>query len=102
MQRSRPWEDLTSETRAEAEANVDKRKRYRQILAVLGDKELTAKEIAVRMCHEGYIPTDERNFAAPRLTEMSHKGIVEPVGKKRCRYTGKTVSVYRRIKGEEL
>lgn len=55
----------------------------------------TAKEIAVEMKKRGDIPTDERNFTAPRLTELSIKGIVEPIGKKKCSYTGKTVSVYK-------
>ena len=55
---------------------------------------MTAKEIAVEMFNRGYIPTSERNFAAPRLTELSRNGVVEPVGKQRCKYTGKTVCVY--------
>ena len=43
---------------------------------------------------KGYIPTSERNFTAPRLTELSKMGVVEPIGKKMCQYTGKTVAVY--------
>ena len=64
-------------------------------LEILTGKEMTAKEIAVEMYKKGYIPSDERNFTAPRLTELSIKGIVEPVEKKKCQYTGKTVSVYK-------
>lgn len=87
---------VTPSTRGEAQASVDKQKRYKQILEILeGGRELTAKEIAVEMQQKGYIPTSERNFTAPRLTELTHKGIIEPVGKKRCRYTGKTVAVYK-------
>ena len=56
--------------------------------------EMTAKEIAVRMNEKGYIPTTERNFTAPRLTEMSQLGIVEPIGKKICKYTKHKVTVY--------
>lgn len=41
--------------------------------------------------------TDERNFSAPRLTELAQKGVVDVIGKKRCEYTGKTVGVYERI-----
>ena len=55
---------------------------------------MSAKEIAVEMLKKGYIPTSERNFTAPRLTELSQIGIVEPYGKKICQYTRKTVSVY--------
>lgn len=87
---------ITYENRNLANESVDKQLRYMQILGVLDEgKEMTAKEIAVEMKKRGYIPTDERNFTAPRLTELSIRGIVEPVGKKRCTYTGKTVSVYR-------
>ena len=85
----------TFETRHEAHESVDKQKRYKQIIEVLEGKKLTAKEVAVEMCNRGYIPTNERNFAAPRLTELSIKGVVEPIGKVRCEYTGKKVAVYK-------
>ena len=87
---------VTSETRGEANDKIDRKQRYEQILEVLGNECLTAKEIAVRMAEKGYIPTSERNFTAPRLTELSKEGIVEPIGKKKCEYTGKSVAVYRR------
>ena len=88
-------EITTLDTRSEAHETVDKAKRYSQIIECLSETpEMTAKEIAVRMMQRGYIPTSERNFTAPRLTEMSHRGIVEPVGKKKCGYTGRMVAVY--------
>ena len=87
---------ITYENRNLANESVDKQLRYMQILGILDEgKEMTAKEIAVEMKKRGYIPTDERNFTAPRLTELSIRGIVEPIGKKKCTYTGKTVSVYK-------
>ena len=90
-----PGEIPTLETRSEAYEAVDKKKRYKQIIEILqSGKEMTAKEIAVELCNKGYIPTSERNFTAPRLTELSKCGVVEPVGKQRCKYTGKTVCVY--------
>lgn len=87
----------TLETRGESYCLADKRKRYSQIIECLteqGNLGLTAKECAVVMMQKGYIPTSERNFTAPRLTELSKNGIVEPIGKKVCTYTGKTVAVY--------
>ncbi len=86
---------ITYETRSESYEKVDKALRYSQILEILTGKEMTAKEIAVEMYKKGYIPSDERNFTAPRLTELSIKGIVEPIEKKKCQYTGKKVSVYK-------
>ena len=87
---------VTLETRSLSETKVDKKRRYSQILEILaGGKEMTAKEIAVEMWNRGYIPTSERNFTAPRLTEMSQKGIVEPIGKQLCQWTHKMVAVYK-------
>lgn len=94
----RVGETVTPDTRGEAYEAVDKETRYKQILEILDGEQLTAKEIAVIMCQKGYTPTDERNYTAPRLTELSQVGIVEPIGKKRCQYTGKTVAVYARCK----
>ena len=87
---------ITFETRREALESVDKNKRYKEILEVLGNNEMTAKEIAVEMENRGYIPTSERNFVSPRLTEMSIDGRVEPTGKRKCSFTGRTVTTYRK------
>jgi hypothetical protein len=87
-------ENTTFDTRSESHEKVDKQKRYRQILEILNGHELSAKEIADIMYQKGLIPTNERNFTAPRLTEMAEKGKVEPVGKKVCQWTGKKVAVY--------
>ena len=79
----------------DAYQSIDKEKRYRQIKEILNElKQATAKEIAVVMYKKGYIPISERNFSAPRLTELRKKGVVEVAKKKRCSYTGKTVAVY--------
>lgn len=93
----RAGEIPTFDTRAEANEKVDRKKRYRQIIGIMKEYELklTAKEIAVIMHEKGFTPTAERNFAAPRLTELSKAGIVEPCGKTICRYTGKKVAVYK-------
>ncbi len=95
----RAGEIPTFDTRAEANDKVDRKKRYRQIIGIMKEYEwfakLTAKDIAVIMHEKGFTPTAERNFAAPRLTELSKAGIVEPCGKTICRYTGKKVAVYR-------
>lgn len=95
MIKRRSGEITTFDTRSEANETIDKVRRYSQIIECLRERqEMTAKEIAVRMYEKGYIPTTERNFTAPRLTEMSQRGIVEPVGKKKCIFTGRMVAVY--------
>ena len=97
IEERRPGEYVPYETRGESNETVDRQDRYRQITECLTEANgtpLTAKEIAVMMYKKGWIPTSERNFTAPRLTEMSDKGVVEPVRKKKCQFTGKTVAVY--------
>jgi repressor of nif and glnA expression len=94
MERRQPGETPTLEARHEAEKKVDKNKRYKQIMAILDGSEMTAKEISEEMCRRGYTPTGERNHSAPRLTELSEKGLVEPIGKKKCLWTGRSVTVY--------
>lgn len=91
-----PGELTTLETRAAANEEVDRNLRYRQIIEVLSGAPLglTAKEIAVVMQRRGEIPTSERNFTAPRLTELGKRGTVEPLGKTICRYTGRRVTVW--------
>lgn len=86
---------ITLETRRESNENVDKQKRYKQIIEVLNGKEMTAKEIAVEMYKRKYIPTTERNFSSPRITELLNAGVIECVGKKKCQYSNKTVSVFK-------
>lgn len=73
-----------------------KKKRYEQILNRLSNREMTAKEIAVEMFELGMIASTERNYTAPRLTELEQMGYVEAIGKKKCEWTGKMVAVYRR------
>ena len=95
MEKRRAGEMTTLDTRGESHEKVNKIKRYSQIIECLRkNAEMTAKEIAVSMNEKGYIPTTERNFTAPRLTEMSQLGIVEPIGKKTCKYTKHKVTVY--------
>ena len=70
--------------------------RYEQRLACM-DKPKTAKEIAVELFELGIIPSTERNYVSPRLTELEKRGIVKAFKKKKCQYTGKTVAVYERV-----
>lgn len=91
----RPGEYPPFETRAEANETVNRQERYRQIVECLREKpNQTAKELASSMLAKRFIPYCDRNFTAPRLTELTQKGVVEPVGKRVCKWTGKMVTVY--------
>lgn len=74
---------------------VDKQKRYAQIREILSEhRELTAKEVATKMMEKGYVPTNERNWSAPRLTEMYQAGELVLTGKKKDHATNKWVWMY--------
>ena len=47
------------------------------------------------MFKKGYTTSNDRNNSSPRLTELCISGDVEVIGKVKCEFTGKTVSVYK-------
>ena len=91
-----PGQNPLLETRGEAEQKVNKKNHYFHIIEILNDTgvPMTAKEIAVEMKNRGYSNTDERNVSAPRITEMLQNGLLDCVGKKKCKYTNTEVGVF--------
>lgn len=90
-------DNITKETRRESYQAVLTTLTARQeiVLRILADGGgMSAQEVAAELHRRGVTPTDERNFAAPRLTELAEKGLVKPVGKKICGKTGRRVSVW--------
>lgn len=73
---------------------LKKKIRYEQILDRLMTGVKTAKEVAVELFELELIPSTERNYTAPRLTELEKMGLVKAINKKKCQYTGKKVAVY--------
>lgn len=88
---------ITTETRQMSFEDIQNKAkiRYIQILSRLNEPK-TAKELAVELFELGFIPSTERNYTAPRLTELERMGYVRAIDKKKCEYTGKTVAVYER------
>ena len=93
---------ITEETRRESHEAVKPTAGQRRavILNILGDREMTANEIAETLYAKGITPFYERNFAAPRLTELKAEGKVKTVGKKLCPKTGRKIAVWKRIDDE--
>ena len=91
--------EITKETRQLSFDDIKEKKkiRYEQIIDILDNKEMTAKEIAVEMYKRGLTDSAERNYSQPRLSELAYLGIVKVVGKKICQYTNKKVAVYKLI-----
>jgi len=87
---------ITHETRRGSYEDIKskRKRRYDDILYILSFGEKTAKEIAVAMYNLEMIPGAERNYTAPRLTELEKMGYVMVVGKKQCQWTCKKVAMY--------
>jgi hypothetical protein len=62
---------------------------------------MTAREVANKLYSLGVTSIIERNFAAPRLTELRDQGKIETIGKIKCPETGRNVAVWA-IKREAL
>lgn len=88
----------TTETRRAAyEAVLPKReKRSRLILEVLGEREMTASELTEELVTRGEIKYYDRNFVAPRLTELKQIGILEVVGRRKGTRSDKKEAVWAR------
>ena len=90
---------ITQETRRESYEAVKPTTQQRRviILDILGDQSMTATEIAEMLYVRGVTPFYERNFAAPRLTELKAEGKVKTVGKRLCGKTGRKIAVWKRV-----
>lgn len=82
---------IEKETRIESLHKVDKKRRCFQIREVLSNSKdgMTAREISKVL---GF---SERNYVAPRLTEMKIRGEVEVIGKSYDYETDRMVAVYK-------
>ena len=97
-------ENITKEPRRESYQAVlsTLTERQKTVLTILKESgDMTAQEIAAELHRRGITPTDERNFAALRLTELADKGLVQAVGKKICGKTGRKVSVWSAVRGNK-
>ena len=86
----------TKETRRRSyDAVLPKRAaRCRLILETLGDRELTASEITEELVAAGRIPYFNRNYVAPRLTELKEIGILTTVGRRKATRSDATEAVF--------
>lgn len=91
---------ITKETRRESYSVIKplSPSRRQLILDILSDQQMTAQDIAEALYFQGHVPKIERNFAAPRLTELEKRGKVRAIGKKICPRTGRKVAIWEAIK----
>lgn len=90
--------EITMQTRREAYDAVKPKigKRAQLILDTLGNGEATVSEITAALLGAGAIQYYNRNFVAPRLTELKEQGLVETCGRREALYTGTTEAVWRK------
>ena len=82
--------EITKETRLSSYITRPANKRQMMILQALGDREMTARQIAVEL---GFT---DLNAVKPRLTELKKAGKIETTKKAYDMTTGKWVAMWRR------
>lgn len=89
---------ITKQTRRDSyDAILPKcKKRSRLILDTLGDRHMTASEITEELVAAGKIPYFNRNYVAPRLTELKDMDIIETVGRRKATRSNATEAVWAR------
>lgn len=93
-------ENITKETRRQSYDGIlpERGDRCRIILETLGSRRMTVEEIADELVENGSLKYYDRNFVAPRLTELKQAGVVEVIGKRASKRTGKNTAVWAAIR----
>lgn len=94
-------DEITKETRRLSyDAMLPKRAaRCRLVLATLGDRELTVSEITDELVRAGTLKYFNRNFVAPRMTDLKDMGLVRSVGRRPATHSDATEAVWARVPG---
>lgn len=95
-------ESLENRNTSYEEIKPKKLTKYIQIVEVLGDKKMTAREIEQEMNKKGYSKYFDLNHVRPRLTELVNEyHEVTECESKIDEVTNKMVTVYRRATEQE-
>lgn len=70
--------------------------RCRLILETLGSRQMTASELTEELVAAGKIPYFNRNYVAPRLTELKEIGALETVGRRKATRSDATEAIWAR------
>ncbi len=90
---------IGKETRKESYEEIKPKRltKYRQIIEILGNKEMTAREVEDEMCNRRYSKYFDMNHVRPRLTELANQYYeLMECGTKEDYVTKRKVTVYRR------
>lgn len=92
---------ITKQTRRQSYDGIRTRQRraLQLILETLGNRSMTRwKKSADELVAAGHLKYYDRNFVAPRLTELKGAGVLEVVGKKPSKRTGKNTAVWAAVR----
>ena len=94
-------DNITKETRRESYDAIlpQIKKRAKMVLDTLGTREMTVSEITEELVASGKIPYFNRNYVAPRLSELKELGIVETCGRRKSTRSDASEAVWRRVQG---
>lgn len=84
-------QEIQRECRRESFLNTPVSQRKRMILDTIGNREMTARDVARKLNFS------DLNAVKPRITELCNAGLLEACGKAHDYITDRTVSVYRRV-----
>lgn len=84
-------QEIQRECRRESFMNTPVSQRKRMILDTIGNREMTARDVARKLNFS------DLNAVKPRITELCNAGLLEACGKAHDYITDRTVSVYRRV-----
>lgn len=95
---------ITKQTRRQSYDGIRTRsgERCKLILETLGNRSMTVEEITDELVAAGHLKYYDRNFVAPRLTELKGAGVLEVVGKKPSKRTGKNTAVWAAVRGKHM
>ena len=95
---------ITAETRQLSFEDIKPKRltKYIQILEIIDNKKMTAREVEIEMNKRGYSKFFDMNHVRPRLTELvnEYHELIE-CGVKKDEVTHKSVAVYRKTTAEE-
>lgn len=91
---------ITKQTRRQSYDGIRTRsgERCKLILETLGNRSMIVEEITDELVAAGHLKYYDRNFVAPRLTELKGAGVLEVVGKKPSKRTGKNTAVWAAVR----
>ncbi len=94
---------ITKETRQLSFEDIKPKRltRYMQILEIIDDKEMTAREIETEMNKKGYSKYFDMNHVRPRLTELVQYHELVECEMREDYLTHKQVVVYRKMTEQE-